>query len=112
MTGAAKRKGDRWERAVRDVFVAHGLNVVRCCNAGIPADVGDLIVADIVAAQAKDHQRMELAAWVDQAVAQAGRTGRLPVVVHKRRRRPAEDAYVTMPLWAFCGLLHAPAWRA
>lgn len=65
----------------------------------LPTPGGRLII------EAKNHQRMELADWVDQADAEAGNADkRFPdvlggVVVHKRRGKGrAADQYATMRL--------------
>lgn len=55
----------------------------------------DLVTNTGLSWEVKDHARMELAAWIDQALAQAGS---LPaVVIHKRRGVASPGGwYVTM----------------
>ena len=56
----------------------------------------DLITDCPLSIEVKDHARMELAAWLDQAVAQA-EPGRPGVVIHHRRGKgQVADWYATM----------------
>lgn len=104
MSNANKRRGDAYERDLLRALEALGVTVHRTLNAGIPHDLGDLLTAT-VCVQAKNHARLDLAGWTDQATEQAARSGRLPAVAHKRKQHNAADSYVTMPAWAWAELV-------
>ena len=111
MTNRNKAKGDKFERDVRDALTALGVNVTRTLNAGIPADVGDLLTPS-ASLQCKAVREWRLAEWMDATEDQAARTSRLPVVVVKRSRRPAADAYAVLPLWVLADVLNKLGDRA
>jgi hypothetical protein len=93
---AARRKGNRAELDVVAALRRHGWQAItsRAARAGTQAGA-DLITDFPLVVEVKDQARMELAGWVDQAVAEAG--GSPACVVHKRRgKAEAEDWYVTM----------------
>ena len=77
MTNPNKRKGDAFERDVLRALEALGVDATRTLNAGIPADVGDILTRTC-AVQAKAVREWRLSEWVDQTCDQAARTGRLP----------------------------------
>lgn len=98
----SRRKGATYERDVeRYLDAVFGKLVTRTNRSGYDGDDFDL--AGIVSIEAKNHARLELAAWIDQADDQSG--DRLPAVIHKRRGKanPA-DHYVTMTLRDWCAL--------
>ena len=117
MTGGAgpRRVGSAWERAVRDYLRGRGYDAERAYGAGRPDDVGDLIVGAWVPllVECKVAKRSERASWIDEARAKvaAWRSAAVPVIVEKRRRKPVDDAYVTLDLAGFCDLLDAVARR-
>jgi hypothetical protein len=106
MTNRHKQKGTRWESAVRDFLSANSTNRVERMPAGAALDRGDLSGVPGVCIECKDVQKIELAAIVDEAVAEAinCRDDSLPVAVIKRRRKGVEDGYAVMPLWAWTQL--------
>lgn len=99
MTHPNKVKGDAFERAVRDYLRSRGVTVERI-PAGATDDLGDLWIpppAPVV--QVKNHQRLDLAGWVDEVTEQTERAGRgYGVVVAKRRGRAVGDAYLVTSL--------------
>ena len=109
MTGAAKRKGDVFERAVAEFFREHGHpGVQRAYGAGRADDVGDLVGVPGFVIQCRNTQRIDLAGAVDAAEAQRGHAGaRFGAAVVKRRGRGAADAYVVVSLSTFAELLEA-----
>lgn len=107
MANAAKRKGDRWERALVDWFNDNGFpHVERRYGAGQPHDRGDIIGIPGACIEAKNHKRIALAEFVDEAVEEAEEAGAAwPIAIVKRRYKPTEEAYAVMPLWALADLL-------
>jgi hypothetical protein len=91
MSGAtSRRKGNKAEQAVAKLLRDRGWQA-RTSRSVQGVQGGPDIITDCpLAIEVKDQARMELAAWLDQAVAQAD--GRTPVVVHHRRGKgnPAE----------------------
>jgi hypothetical protein len=72
------------------------------------ADLGDVTGIPGVVIEIKNKQRMELAAWIDEAAAEADNAGGDPVwaVWHKRRGfANPQDWYVTMTGEQFARLL-------
>ena len=112
MTNPNKVKGSTFERAV--LAALHDCGIIaarRTLNAGIPHDVGDIHIIterdQSIVVQAKNHARLDLAGWSDDAKIQANRLGgdAIPVVVHKRRGSQAGHAYVTLSLTDFCKVI-------
>jgi len=102
-----KAKGSAFERGVVRYLVDHGHPFAeRHYGAGRPADVGDIdgIVGWTI--EAKNHRRMELAGWSDEAEAERV-NGRQPfaAVIAKRPGKPTSAAYVVMSLQTFASLL-------
>ena len=98
MTGASsRRKGNRAEQQVAALLRTHGWQARTSRSVQGVQGGPDLITNCPAAIEVKDHARMDLAGWVDQAVAQAD--GKTPVVIHKRRGKgnPA-DWYATLRL--------------
>jgi hypothetical protein len=96
--------GTAFETAVVRVFQELGFaeaerNVLNSPN-------GDIKNMPIVI-ECKNHRKMELAEWIDQANRSGERTGLLSAVVHKRRGKHARKSYVTMELDQFIQLLAA-----
>lgn len=100
---AAKDKGTRWERAVRESSNAffrlrHGLKVYGPRQEGYK-DVGDLHGVSPFIWQAKDWKDVvsALREGLNGAVVQAGHAGEMyGAAVVKRARRPVGDAYAIM----------------
>jgi hypothetical protein len=99
MANASKRKGDQFERDVRDYLNAVGVYSSRI-PAGATSDHGDLwLPPPGPVVQCKNHARIDLAGWVDEMTVQAENAGRgYGVVVAKRKGRGVEHAYVITSL--------------
>jgi hypothetical protein len=102
---AMKAKGSAFERAVVVVLLARGHRYAeRAYGAGRPGDVGDIDGLPGFAIECKAHRSLDLAGFMDEAIAEAANAGSsvTPVVVAKRRGKPTEDSYVVMRLsdWA------------
>lgn len=112
-TSPQKRKGSAFEREVVRVLRERG--AIHAERAMRFPDRGDIDGLPTFVVEAKCVRRMELAEWMDETAGKAVRAhGGLaagisraswapyPVVVVKRRGRPAEQAYVVMELshWA------------
>lgn len=96
MSGRSSRdRGKRAEQAVARWLTANGWPA-RTTRATSGAQQGDdLVTGTGLSWEIKDHARLELAAWLDQAQAQAG--GKPAVVMHKRRGVADPSGwYVTM----------------
>lgn len=94
-----KAKGTRWESAIVTYLRETGLDARRKVQAGA-RDTGDISVEGVsVVLEAKDHRTHALAAWMDQAVAEAQAAGvRWGVVVVKRTRRGPGEGYAIVRL--------------
>ena len=103
-----KAKGSAFEREVVRVLRSHGhSHAARAYGAGRPRDVGDVAGLEGFVVEAKCHRTLDLAGWADEAAREAANAGEriVPVVVAKRRGRPAEDAYAVLRLADLCDLL-------
>ena len=99
---ASKRKGTAFETEVVNYLRGyHGLPVERRALKGTQ-DCGDIAGLPGVVLELKNCKRVELAAWVDEALKEAANEG-APwyAVVHKRRMKGPAQAFVTMPLEIF-----------
>ena len=97
MSGASsRRKGQRAEQAVAKLLRSAGWQARTSRSVQGVQGGADLITDCPLSIEVKNHARMELAAWLDQAVAQ-GSPGAPGVVFHHRRGKgnPA-DWYATM----------------
>jgi hypothetical protein len=102
-----RTKGSTFERAVAAYLQTHGhREAERAYGAGRPDDRGDIAGVAGWVLECKNHARFELAAWCDEAVAEA-KNARAPrwAVIHKRRRKGVADAYVTIDLATFAELV-------
>ena len=102
---AMKAKGSAFERDVVAVLRDHGHpNAERAYGAGRPDDTGDVDGLPRFALELKCCRTIDLAGWMNEATTEAANAGPgvLPVVVAKRRGRPADQSYVVMTLadWA------------
>jgi hypothetical protein len=107
---AMKAKGSAFEREVVRVLHEHGHpHAERSYGAGRPRDVGDVAGVPGFVVEAKACRALDLAGWLDEATREAANAGEgvVPVVVAKRRGRPAEDAYAVLRLVDFAELLAA-----
>ena len=112
MTSPQKRKGDAFERSVRDWMLADGWPLVARIPAGANGngEVGDfLLPADIpMTLDAKNHTRIDLPAWIDRAGTQAANAGRVAgfVVVKRRGTADTGQSYVVTSLSMFSDFVH------
>ena len=84
MSGASSRnKGKRAELAVATWLRENGWQAATTRATSGAQRGDDLVTNTRLSWEVKDHARLELAAWIDQATANSG--GRPAVVVHKRR---------------------------
>jgi hypothetical protein len=93
---ASKAKGTAWESAIVAYLNGAGFPVERRTQAGAH-DKGDVAGLPLVI-EAKNCRTTELAAWVDEAVAEARNAG-VPVGVvwhHRRGKASPADGFVTM----------------
>lgn len=100
-------KGTRAENAVVDYLRGRGFRSVERRAQRGTKDAGDLTGLPGYVVEIKDHARLELAAWVDEAEAERRNDGaHIAVVWHKRRGKgSAGDWYVTMRGSQFADLL-------
>lgn len=106
---AEKKKGTRAETAVVDYLRKMGFTHAERRTTRGPKDAGDIAGLPGVVIEVKDCQRMELAAWIDEADQEAANDhARIGVVWHKRRGvSTANGWYVTMQGFDFVALLQA-----
>jgi hypothetical protein len=109
MTGGAapRRKGSAFERDVVRYLQDHGFpDAERAYGAGRPEDIGDVVGVPGITVEVKNHARLELASWVDEADRERV-NARQPfaVVVAKRRGKSAERSYVVTSLESFARLV-------
>lgn len=111
----AKQKGTAFERAIAD-YLKQAMNDERIDRAPLAGakDKGDIagVVSPFgrVVLELKNHNRQELAVWVDEAEVERGNADALVgVVVHKRRGKGQPgDQYVTLTLDGLVKLLGGP----
>lgn len=86
-TGGAssRRKGATTENAVVKYLAKNGYPEAERRPAGTTGV--DVIGVGSMAVEVKGAERLELSAWLDQAVRQGKKNGRIPVVIAKRRGR-------------------------
>lgn len=111
MTDPKKAKGDAWERAVRDHARTHGFPWTERTRAGYTRDHGDLHLTPGpgVIAQAKNHQRICLAEWLEQLGVQVDDSAAEHGFLAVKRRGIADPgrAYAVTDLDAHLRLLRA-----
>lgn len=106
-----QREKGTWFETTVAAYLAEVLGrVVMRLGMGGVNDRGDLHVDGLdMTIECKNHARMALAEWMDEAERESGNAGtRCGVVVHHRRGRGAAriaDSYVTMRLGDFAALL-------
>lgn len=104
----AKQKGTATETAVVRFLQENGIDARRLPLSG-SKDMGDILISGdkTVTVEVKNHRAMNLAEWIDEAIAEKINAGTdLGVVIHKRLRKgsPA-DWYVSMPVSEFLAIL-------
>lgn len=113
MTNTNKARGTKLEREMADYLAAElgdeRIDRLPLRGNGDRGDIGGVrtILGLKVAIEVKNHSRLNLAGWVDEAVTEAGNADApVAVVIHKRRGKgkPAEQ-YVTMRARDFVALL-------
>ena len=107
MTSPQARKGATFERDVVEYFRANGHPYVeRAYGAGRPDDVGDLDGVPGWALELKNHQKLALSGWLEEAeVERVNARARFAAVIAKRRGKNAGQSYVVMTLATFAELL-------
>lgn len=103
-----KAKGTAAETAVVKLLSERGLLALRNPPAGAK-DKGDITIygSKHITVEVKNHKRMELASWLDEAIKeQVNAATDYCAVAHKRvgKGKP-EDWYVTMPLGQWVSLV-------
>lgn len=110
---AQRAKGTRLERQTADYLATvlgdDRIDRMPLHGAGDRGDIAGVrtVLGEKVTIEVKNHARLNLAGWVDEAVTEAGNAdAAVAVVVHKRvgKGQPA-DQYVTMRLCDFAALL-------
>lgn len=105
---AAKAKGTRFESQVRDYVKLWKPDAERRAMQGAK-DLGDIYIPGEkrFVLEIKAHRELKLAMFIEEARKEASNAN-VPygVVVHKRRMATTGEAYVTMPLFAFMGLIY------
>ena|SRR5712664_726669 len=97
MSHPNKIKGSRFESDA-----GHYLGVKRIGAIYGNQDQGDL-EDPLFVMECKNENRIDLAGYMDQLMAEYERAASKPfaVAIVKRRHRPIDDAYAVMPLWMF-----------
>lgn len=98
----SKQKGARFERLLASKFREYGYQARRtaqyCGNTG---DASDVVGLPGIHIEAKHQEVMRLYDWMAQAKRDAGGTGKIPVVFHKKNNA---EILVTMELGNFMQL--------
>ena len=103
---AARRKGSAWALKVKSWLESYGWHVIPTLQI---EGAEDMVISTRAwcSIEAKNHQSMTLAAWVDQSERQAAKRGApVAVVVHHRKGKGSvDDSYVTMSGRSFAEML-------
>lgn len=105
MSNPSRQKGTAWESALLPLIrrVWPGANRAPLWGSG---DRGDFTGTGPFCIEAKAHKALDLAGFVDQAVAEAAQAGvRWPVVFAKRRGKGPERGYAVMEVRTFLELV-------
>lgn len=103
---SAHRKGSEFERDVVAVLRAAGHRYAeRGYRLGAHDDRGDIDGIPGFAFECRNRKEIALAGWVDEIRAEADAHGVIPVLVVKRRQKPAAKAYVVLELAVFAELI-------
>lgn len=90
----SKAKGARFERTLASMLREYGYETRRtaqyCGNTG---DASDVVGLPYIHVEAKHCERMELYDWMNQAVRDSSKNGRIPAVFHKKNNA---EVLVTM----------------
>jgi hypothetical protein len=98
-------KGTRWAKLVEDFLADLGFTVTRSRWFDSGDDMTAALPGMVLSVEAKNHQRIDLAGFVDQAETQA-RATEIPVVfIHRRGHVGCADGYVVMSGHAFRRLI-------
>lgn len=98
MVNRAKQKGTAWETRVRGYLTPVFPDIDRRAQQGAD-DKGDFINTGPWCIEAKNHKRLDLAGWLDQAAKEAENAGAsLPVVVFPRKSHVADKCYALMSM--------------
>jgi hypothetical protein len=108
---ASKRKGTSWETAIVRYLQQWWPHAERRALHG-SQDKGDVLGLPGVIVEAKNANRVELAAWVQEAQTEAVNAGAEFAVVWAKRKGKvsAADGYVIMDGETFTRLLRAAGW--
>ena len=100
MGHSSQRKGRRGELELCRILNENGIPATpgAALNYGTEPDISGVEGFHV---EVKRHERIEIAAWMQQAERDAERFGGMPCVMHRRSR---EEWRVTMPLTAFISL--------
>lgn len=111
---ANKARGSRFEIDIETWLISNGLDASRLPRSGAK-DIGDVHIRikgdEFIVAECKNVKRMDLNDWISQAEIEAthheNRYGRPshPIVIHKARNKPIDQARVTMTLGSFIDFL-------
>lgn len=107
MTSPQKAKGSAYEREVAAYLRENGFpQADRRYGAGVQYDKGDLVGIPNVTIECKNHAKIDLAQFIDEAIVEAknART-KYGAAVIKRRRRGVAESYVVLTLQQFTELL-------
>ena len=100
MSVNAHRKGSLFERDVVAVLRANGHQYAeRGYRLGAPDDLPGF------AFECRNRKEIALAGWLDEIRAEASVLGVVPVLVVKRRSKPAARAYAVLELETFARLI-------
>ena len=105
MSNPSRQKGTAWESALLPLIrrVWPGANRAPLRGSG---DRGDFTGTGPFCIEAKAHKAIDLAGFMDQAVAEASHSGaRWPVVLVKRRNKPPSKGYAVMEIATFLELV-------
>lgn len=109
---ASKQRGTRWETAIVEYLQSQGWPHAERRALNGSRDRGDIAGLPGVVIEAKSASRIELAAWVKEAEAEAGNAGADvgAVWAHRRGKSSPGDGYVIMTGDQFARLLKAAGW--
>ena len=112
MSNPQKRKGDAYERSIRDYLNSQGFMVDRT-RAGWSDDRGDLHGVSGFVWECKNHKALQLSGWISELLVECTNAGApLGAVVHKKRGvTDAADQYATLPLWMLVQLLKEAGYK-
>ena len=106
MVNRNKALGTAHETATVNYLLEKGFKVERRALSG-NHDKGDIVGIPNVVVECKNAQRIELAAWVDEAdVERVNANARFGILVIKRRNKGIDKAYAVVPLSQMVELLN------